>query len=87
MKIKKGFMLVPTLDYFVVVSTGQLEKEFNGIIKLNETSADIWRFIDQGLTREEVIERFAATYGVGIDVATSDVDQTIANMQAAGVFE
>jgi len=80
-------MLVPTLDYTVVVSTGQLDKEFNGIIKLNETSADIWRWIDEGLTREQVIDRFVATYGVSVEVASSDVDETIANMQAAGVFE
>lgn len=87
MKIKKGFMLVPALDSTVVVSTGQLDKEFNGVIKLNETSADIWRWIDEGLTREQVIDRFMATYGVGVDVATADVDETVANMQAAGVFE
>jgi len=87
MKIKKGFVLRPTLGYTVVVATGELAAKFNGMIKLNETSADIWRWIDEGLSREEVINRYADTYNVSEEIATSDYDAMVAQMNEAGVFE
>jgi len=87
MKIKKGFVLRPTLGYTVAIATGELADKFKGMIKLNETSADIWRWIDEGLSREEVISRFCRTYGVSESVASCDVDATVENMEKAGVFE
>lgn len=87
MKIKKGFVLRPTLGYTVVIATGELAGEFKGMIKLNGTSADIWRWIDEGLSREDIIARYSETYGVSRSTATCDVDATIENMQSAGVFE
>jgi len=87
MKIKKGFVLRPTLGYTVVVATGELAAKFNGMIKLNETSADIWRWIDEGLSREEVICRYADTYNVSDEIAARDYDAMVAQMNEAGVFE
>jgi len=87
MKIKKGFVLRPTLGYTVVVATGDLAAQFNGMIKLNETSADIWRWIDEGLSREEVINRYAGTYNVSIEIAARDYDSMVEKMNEASVFE
>ncbi len=87
MKIKNGFVLRPTLGYTIVVATGDLASSFNGMIKLNETSADIWRWIDKGLSREDIITRYIQTYGVDEQTASMDVDTTIGNMREADVFE
>lgn len=87
MKIKKGFVLRPTLGYIVVVATGELAGKFNGMIKLNETSADIWRWIDEGLSREELINRYADTYKVSLEIAARDYDAMVEQMNEAGVFE
>lgn len=87
MKIRKGFVMRPTLGYTLVVPTGELAEIFSGMIKLNETSADIWRWIDEGLSREEVIARYQKTYGVDETAASSDYDTVVGNMRAAGVFE
>jgi len=87
MRIKKGFVLRPTLGYTLVIATGELASRFNGMIKLNSTSADIWRWIDGGLEREAVIARFMQTYDVDEATAARDVDATIANMREAQVFE
>lgn len=75
------------LGYTVVVPTGDAEKEFSGMIKLNETSADIWKWIDEGLERDAVVARYMDTYGVGEEVAAQDVDAIIGNMKEANVFE
>jgi len=87
MKIKKGFVLRPTLGYTLVIATGDLAESFNGMIKLNETSADVWRWVDEGLSRDEIIDRFVRTYAVDRETAERDVDATVKNMQEAGVFE
>jgi len=87
MKIKKGFVLRPTLGYTVAVATGELAKSFGGMIKLNETSADIWRWIDDGLSREEVINRYVDAYNVSVEIAARDYDAMVEQMNEAGVFE
>lgn len=87
MKIRKGFVLRPTLGYTVVVATGELAKTFGGMIKLNETSADIWRWVDEGLDRDEVIARYSKTYNVSAEIATRDYDNMVSNMKDAGIFE
>jgi len=87
MTIKKGFVLRPTLGYTVVVATGELAGKFNGMIKLNETSADIWRWIDEGLSREDVISRYTGTYNVTTEIAARDYDAMVEQMKEAGVFE
>lgn len=87
MKIKKGFVLRPTLGYTVAVATGELARSFSGMIKLSETSADIWRWIDEGLSREEIIAQYMKTYNVSEDVAAHDFDVMATNMKNAGIFE
>jgi len=87
MRIKKGFVLRPTLGYTVVLATGELAGKFNGMIKLNGTSADIWRWIDEGLSRDEVIIRYAETYNVSKEIAARDYDTMVEQMNEAGVFE
>jgi len=87
MKIRKGFVLRPTLGFTVVVATGELAESFKGMIKLNETSADLWRWIDEGLSREETIARYTSTYSVSEETAARDYDDIVAKMEAAGVFE
>lgn len=87
MKIRKGFVLRPTLGYTLVVATGDLADKFNGMIKLNGTSADIWQWIDSGLDREEIIANYRKNYGVDEATAVRDFDTTVENMRAAGVFE
>jgi len=80
-------VLRPTLGYTLVVATGDLAGKFKGMIKLNETSADIWRWIDEGKSREEVIANYKETYSVDEATASHDYDQMVGNMRAAGVLE
>jgi len=87
MKIKKGFMLCPVMGKTMAISTGELEKSFPGMIKMNEPSADIWKWIDEGRTVEEIYGLYAETYGTSAELAQSDVDGVVAQMREAGIFE
>jgi len=87
MKIKKGFVLRPTLGYTMVIASGEMTGKFNGMIKLNENSVDIWKWIDQGFDRDVIIDIYSIYYKVGKDIATRDVDFVIESMRSAGVLE
>jgi len=87
MKIKDGFMLCPVMGKTMVIATGELEKTFSGMIKMNETSAFIWRSVDEGKEPEQIYPVYAETFGIDLDLAKTEVDSVIEKMTQAGVFE
>ncbi|MCQ2344852.1 MAG: PqqD family protein [Paludibacteraceae bacterium] len=87
MKIKKGFLLCPVMGKTMAISTGELEKEFPGMIKMNETSTDIWKWIEAGKEREEIHRLYAETYDIEAAQAQEEVDGVIRQMEEAGILE
>ena len=86
MKIKEGFVAQPIGDKLMVVSTGELAREFHGMIELNATAAEIWRGIEAGKTAEQIAEALSSEYGIGADKAISDVNKIIAQMLKNGIL-
>lgn len=87
MKIKKGFLLCPVMGKTMAISTGELEKEFPGMIKMNESSTDIWKWIDAGKELQEIYELYASTYGIDANLAKNEVDSVVKMMDEAGILE
>ncbi len=87
MKIKKGFMLCPVMGKTMAISTGDLEKDFPGMIKMNEPSADVWKWIEEGKELPEIYALYAATYDIDPDRAKTEVDGVVEKMAQAGIFE
>jgi len=79
-------MLCPYMGKTVAIPGGELEGQFDGIIKMNETSADIWRWVEAGKEAEEIYPLYARTYGVDENIARKDVDSVILQMREAGIF-
>ena len=57
MKIKDGFILRDLAGKTFVVAVGDRSKEFKGMISLNETGKFIWKLLEIGATKDEVIEK------------------------------
>ncbi|MCQ2329506.1 MAG: PqqD family protein [Paludibacteraceae bacterium] len=87
MKIKKGFLLCPVMGKTMAISTGELEKEFPGMIKMNEPSTDIWKWIEAGKELDEIYSLYATTYGIDAAQAKDEVDGVVKMMNDAGVLE
>ena len=87
MQIKKGFVTQKIADTIIVVSTGELSKEFHSMIELNYTGLDIWNWISEGYTQEEIAEKLAEKYNIEISKAKQDVSKMIEKMLQAGVLE
>lgn len=87
MKIKEGFVKQQIGDKTIIVSTGDLSKDFHGMIELNYTAADIWEWLSQGLTNEEVAKLLSEKYNIDLLKARKDTEKIINKMFAVGVVE
>ena len=87
MKIKEGFMLHEVGGEYIVVAVGKASAEFNGVIKLNSTCAEIWKQIEQGLGEDEIAKNLADRYDVDGEKALADVRRIIASLAENGILE
>lgn len=74
MRIKSGFVLRDICDSFVVVAAGALAEEFNGMIKLNETGAFLWKQLQEERTKEQLVAALLVEYDVDEETATRGVN-------------
>ena len=83
MKIKDGFILREVADSFIVVAVGEAVKTFNGIVNLNETGAFLWKILEQGATKEELLKKLTEEYDVDDATAKKDIDAFVAKLEEA----
>lgn len=83
MKIKDGFILREVAGSFIVVAVGEAVKNFHGIINLNETGAFLWKILESGASKEDLIKALLAEYDVDEKTAVSDVNGFIEKLQEA----
>ena len=83
MKIKEGFVLREVAGSFIVVAVGEAVKSFNGIVNLNETGAFLWKILEKGATRDELIAKLLEEYDVDESTASIDVEKFINKLSEA----
>jgi Coenzyme PQQ synthesis protein D (PqqD) len=54
---------------------------------IDEIGSELWRMLADGLALAAIKERLAADYGENPDVVARDVDEFMAELQAAGLVE
>jgi len=74
LKIKEGYVIKSLAGGYVVVTVGDAAKEFNGLIRMNETGAFLWNSILEGAdSKEKLITAMLARYE-DLDEATAKED-------------
>ena len=86
MKIREGFILRKIGDDIIVVPVGKASADFHGMIKLNNTAADIWKCIAEGKGEDEIVATLLDKYDVSDDDARKAVKATIDTLNKAGVL-
>lgn len=85
MNIKKGFVIQEVGGRWIAVATGAAAAEFSGIVKLNDPAAIVWRGIEGGLSRDQIVARVVESYGVDEPRAAADVDTFLQALLKAGI--
>ena len=88
MKVKKGIVLSKVGDEFVLVPTGEAAKSFHGIVRLNETGAEIWKDLEKELSEEKIVNNLMAHYtDVDHEMALRSVRNVVDKLRDAGLLE
>lgn len=87
MKIKNNFVLKKIAGSYVVVPVRTRAVDFSGIIKLTESGAFLWRILENGADREELIAKMLEEYEVDEATAAADIDRFVAKLREADLIE
>lgn len=86
MKIREGFVVREIKDAIVAVPTGDIVREFGGIINLNQTGKFMWEVLEEDRTVEEVAERLVEKYHVDKERAMRSAEKFIQQLREANVI-
>ncbi len=88
MKIRQGFILRDVGGKTFVVATGELSKEFSGLITLNATGKFIWQRLSEEITAEEIVTRVMKEYECDDrEAIENDVNKFISLLEKDNVLE
>ena len=84
MRISEDFVLRQVADTWVVLPLKSDTVDFNGMIRLNGSGAMLWKWLEQGATREELVQALTSQYEVSREEAARDVDKFIETLNKVG---
>ncbi len=87
MKIRDGLKLKEIAGEYIVIPLGSLSEEMNVTITLNETGKDIWKFLEENKSEEEIVKLILEKYDVSEEKAQQDVQNFINQMIEKGFIE
>lgn len=84
MKVKEGFILRKLGKEYMVVAIGESSKSFNGMIRMNGAGAWLWEQLQQGITKEALVEKMLERYDdVDEKTASADLDEFLETIKNA----
>ncbi len=86
MKIKEGFMLRRLGKDYGAVAMGKARKEFNGLIRMNETGKFLWDCLKKGCTEEELVQSLMGEFEVSEEEARKDAGEFAERLKKAGIL-
>ena len=89
MKAKKGFNLRSVCGEQIIVAEGKENIDFSNIISMNESSAYLWRLVQQreSFTIDDMADLLTEEYEVERETALADVKTLAEQWIAAGIVE
>lgn len=87
MKVKPGFTLRDICGEYIIVAEGLENIDFSNIISLNESSAYLWRNIEEmeSFTVEDLARLLTEEYDVDMATAVKDSEQLVQQWLNVGV--
>ena len=87
MKIKEGYVLRQVAGLWVVLPLAEETVNFNGMIKLNDCGALLWKELEHGCEPEALVDAVLAEYRVSRELARADVTEFLEKLSNVGCLE
>lgn len=88
MRTKNGFNLRQICGENVIIAEGEENIDFSNIISMNESSAYLWKNIqDKDFSEDELVKLLTEEYDVDEITAKSDVNNLVKSWLNAGIIE
>jgi hypothetical protein len=81
MRIADGYLLREIAGSWVVVPLGARLVQLNGLISLNESGALLWKRLEKGADKNELIQLITEVYDVTRTEAAADVDEFLVMLE------
>ncbi len=81
MKINGEFIVREVVGEYILVPVGDTALHFNGIISLNEVSASIWKGLQEGKDKDQLLEGVLEEFDVSREVADADLEEFLQLLQ------
>ena len=87
MKLKKDYVLRQVADTWLVLPLGQGTVGFDGMLKLNESGALLWKALEEGADTDGLVAALKAEYIVSEAQARADAEEFLQKLAQAGCIE
>lgn len=86
MKLKYEFSVNQVCGVWCAVAVGQSASKFSGVISLNETAADMMKYLSEEISEDELVQKMLAEYDVPEDDLRRDVQTFIEKLKVQNVL-
>ena len=83
MKFNDNYIIKEVLGNYILID---LSGQMKDVIKLNETSKTIISYLQQNLTREEIIDKMLSEYEVDKEAFVNDLDELLNKLKDLNVI-
>lgn len=87
MKVKNKFVLKNVADNYVVMPLGDDVVDLNGMLTLNESGVLLWKALEVGADKDDLVKVLTDEYDVSAEVASKDVDTFVDALIKIGCIE
>lgn len=87
MKLKKGIVTNSIDGESFAIATGKAAKEFNGLVKNNETAAYIFELLKKDQTEDSIVSAMLEKYDVEEVVVRKDVRELLDLLKSKNLIE
>lgn len=87
MKVRNDFVVRSVAGSNIVVPTGAATVDFNGIMTLNETGMFLWKLLENGAEKEELLRAILSEYDIDETTAKKDIEKFLIKLEEAGLVE
>lgn len=87
MKVKEGFIMREVAGMTVVLAVGNAAEKFKGTITLNESGTLLWKKLETGCSKKDLLDEMLDNYDIDETTAKNDIDTFLKKLIDNGIID